>query len=178
MIKKRADKCAIVGCYNTMADAPWGDKDFDIWILNRAIRDYAESGIAAWFDLHDWDGANYQPLYLGYVPDEPDFDIVSIDEYPYREIQDKYGYLWENSIPMMAAYAGLLDYKSIYMDGIEDGEFIDNPQMGFSLYHIIGALRQEGRKVYLCNYSRLDAGGLYGYKDMQKTRIPRGFYFK
>ena len=137
-------KVAIVGNYFTNNEVPWDDESFDFWILNSDIKRVEGKRIAKWFDLHDWSIANYIPEYLGYVPDKPDFDIVTMDEYPYTEIMARYGYLWENSIPMMMAYAGYLDYKYIYLFGCEGGEFTDNPQMGHSLFHIMGALRQEG----------------------------------
>ena len=175
---KKTKKVAIVGNYLTGKDAPWDDDSYDFWILNGDIKRIEDKRIAKWFDLHDWSIANYLPDYLRYVPANPTFDIVTMDEYPYREIMDRYGYLWENSIPMMMAYAGYLDYQYIYLFGGESSEFTDGPGMAASLYHIMGALRQEGRKVYLCNYAQMDIGGLYGFKDLQKTQIPAGFEFK
>ncbi|KKK95075.1 hypothetical protein LCGC14_2676440 [marine sediment metagenome] len=178
MSKEKIRKVAIVGNHITSRDAPWDDEAFDFWIINGAIKDVEGKRVAKWFDLHDWSIANYTPDYLKHIPVKPAFDIVTMDEYPYREIMDRYGYLWENSIPMLMAYAGYLDYRHIYIFGCEGNEYTDAPLMAANLYHIMGALRQEGRKVYLCNYSQMDTGGLYGYKNLQKTRIPAGFEFK
>ena len=173
------DKVAIVGCYPTRAEAPFDDDSFDIWTLNGDIRTYEEEHVHTWFDLHDWDIANYEPEYLDEIPDKPQFDIVNMDNFPYTTLSKRYGYFWENSIPMMMAYAGLQGYHYIYLFGLsEGGEFADNPQMVHNLFHVMGALRAEGRRVYLVNYSRLDTHDFYGYKDLQKTRIPVGFRFK
>jgi len=171
-------KVAIVGNNVNRVDAPWDDESYDFWIINGAIQDIAGRRIAKWFDLHDWSQANYLPDYLEHVPKDPDFDIVTMYEFPYAEVMAKYGYFWENSLPMMLGYAGYLEYTDIYLFGTEIGEFTDNPHMGFSLYHVMGALRREGRRVYLCNYSQMDTSGLYGYKDLVKTRLPDGFAFK
>ena len=175
---KQANKVAIVGCYFSGNDAPWDDESFDMWTLNHGFRMYKDKRITVWFDLHDWDAANYQPQYLEDLPDKPKFKVIDTWGYPYKEIMARYGYNWENSIPLMMAYAGYLDYRSIYLFGLESVEFTDTPAMAANLYRVMGALRAEGRKVYICNDAAMDHGTVYGLHGLQKTALPGGFSFK
>ena len=133
-----------------------------------------ESG---YFDLHDWARANYLPEYLINIRYDK-YEVISVDEYPLEEIINQYGCYLKNSIPMILAYAGYENFKEIYLWGCDREEYINNPEMGFSLYYILGQLRKEGRKVFIVNQFNLDNGEIYGFMNMKRYHIPEGFYFK
>ena len=173
------NKLAIVACYYTAIDAPYEDPGFTIWTLNQKTKVSEGKRIDAYFDLHDWATANYTADYVEDIPWDTAGEVITTESYPYAEVFARYGYFWENSIPLMLGLAGYRDFKSIYLFGCEAQEFIDTPKMGWSLFHVIGALRREGRKVFFANEYAMDYSGIYGFKDMQKTQIPRrGFKFK
>lgn len=173
--KPKNNKVAIIACYSTGLDAPFEDETFDIWTLNHGVKVYRDRRIDKWFDLHNWYNANYSPEYLDWVLPNPPYEIVDTKNYPYTEIMERYGYLWSNSIPMMLAYAGYLGYKYIYLFGAERREFANTPEMGYSLYHVCGMLRAEGRKVYFANSYVLDDSAIYGLQDLSNDWLPAGF---
>lgn len=175
MKKKPQNKLAIVACYLTGHDAPFEDETFDIWTLNHGHKQYKGSRIDKWFDLHDWQQANYEPEYLDAVPADPSYEVINTKNFPYFEVCAQYGYLWENSIPLMMAYAGCLGYHYIYLFGAESREFANTPKMGYSLYHIVGMLRAEGRKVYFVNQYVLDDSRIYGLGGLDYDWLPSGF---
>jgi hypothetical protein len=176
--RKRPTKVAIVAMWFTGGDAPFDDESFEIWTLNHGCDKFRDRRIDKYFDLHRWDVANYMPLFAAARDYEAGYEIITPENYPYQEIIAKYGCFLRNSIPMMLAYAGYLDRKEIYVYGLESLEYTESPEMGFSLYYILGALRAEGRKVWLMNQYTIDTGGIYGMVDLQKTQLGSGFYFK
>lgn len=183
-MKKQAEKqpekrrrVALVGLTNTADFAPWDDDTFEWWTLNQGVRCFKGKHIDMYFDLHDWVSANYEPDYLPLVS-ELKCKVVTPDNYPYEKVWARYGAFLENSFPMMLYYAGLEDVKDIYIFGVNDGEFSDDKRAGWALYHAMGALRAEGRHVYLCNQYAMDYSGIYGFDNLQKTRLPQGFAFK
>ena len=178
-IKTELRKLAIVGCYFTSIDAPFDDPGFEIWTLNQNIEHLKDKRIDVYFDLHDWESANYRPDYVDLIPwDREGLEIINTVNYPYAEVCARYGFFWENSLPLMLGLAGHRDFKAIYLYGCEREEFITSPKMGWSLFHVIGALRREGCQVFFVNEYALDYSGIYGFKDLQKTSLGKGFKFK
>lgn len=170
-------KLAIVGLSRGSINAPFNDKSFEIWTLNRGCRLYKKKRIDKYFDLHDWEESNYLPDYLSFI-NETKYEFINTENYPLEGIIEQYGCFLKNSIPMILAYAGYKDYRDIYLWGCDKEEYEDNIEMGFSLYYILGQLRKEKRNVYLVNQFNLDDSEIYGFMNMERTRIPKGFYFK
>jgi hypothetical protein len=176
-MKSKRRRVAIVGLAGTHDYAPFDDDAFEIWTLNQGARMFKDKRIDVYFDIHAWARANYRPDYLDDVAALKCL-IVDPYTYPYKDVHARYGVFLENSIPMMLYYAGLQDIKDIYLFGLNDFEFTENPRMGLALYHALGALRVEGRRVHLCNQYAMDYSGVYGFTDLQKTTLPHGFEFK
>jgi hypothetical protein len=171
---KKPRKVAMIGLAG--GPAPWDDESFEIWTLNQAARLYKDKRIDLYFDIHDWGTANYEPDYLA---DAAVLDCAKVTPatYPYEEVKARYGLFLENSFPMMLYYAGIHGYEDLYLFGLNDSEFAGE-RAGLALYHAMGALRAEGRRVYLCNQYAMDYSGMYGYDNLQKTKLPEGFAFK
>lgn len=99
-------KVAILGKLPTKFYAPFNNREWDIWTLNKHFDGEKLKRIDLWFDIH----ANN--------PKE-DADITR-KNYPFKEAKDMLGgQFFNNSISYMIAYAILKGYKEIALYGMK-----------------------------------------------------------
>jgi len=176
-------KVAIVGLSWNRKNAPFEDKSFDIWTMNHGIYLFGNRHIDICFDMHNWNTAeysvNYYEVYLKKVKLKfpivvPEYNKNILSKqivYPAKEVIAECGHNIRNSVPAMIMYAYLKGYEYIYLFGMDDNEFTKYPDMGFSLYYVLGFVRGKGLKVYFCNDYKMDEEYFYGYKKLKVSNI-------
>lgn len=120
-------KVAILGKLPTKFKAPFEDKEWDIWTLNKHIDGDKLPRIDLWFDIHSrgiYEKAN-----------------ITRANYPFEEAERLVGgQYYNNSISYMIAYAILKGYKEIALYGMRfnaeresrrDGEYQSVREMIF-----------------------------------------------
>ena len=98
-------KVAILGKLPTKFKAPFEDKEWDIWTLNKHIDCEKLPRVDLWFDIHSrgiYEKAN-----------------ITRENYPFKEAEELAGgQYFNNSISYMIAYAILKGYKEIALYGM------------------------------------------------------------
>ena len=98
-------KVAILGKLPTKFNAPFDDKKWDIWTLNKHIDCEKLPRVDLWFDIHSrgvYEKAN-----------------ITRKNYPFKEAEELVGgQYFNNSISYMIAYAILKGYKEIALYGM------------------------------------------------------------
>lgn len=175
------NKVAIVGLSWNKNNAPFDDKTFDIWTMNHGC--YLLNNIDLCFDMHNWNTSEYTVNYYDeYLTKKrfnfpivvPDYNENILSEqiiYPKKDVIDICGHNIRNSIPAMMMYAYIKKYEYIYLFGMDDNEFVKYPDMGFSLYYVLGFLRGKGMKIYFCNDYMMDNEYFYGYQKLKIENI-------
>lgn len=98
-------KVAILGKLSTRYDAPFSDKEYDIWSVNRRPNESPLPRCDKWFDLH-------------FVPFTAGQDFTR-DNFPFEEIDNMLGgHYFNNSISYVIAYAVYMGYKEIVLYGM------------------------------------------------------------
>ena len=96
-------KVAILGKLQTKLYAPFWDKEWDIWTINK---DEWLPRVTLWFDLH-------------YEPFKKDADITRAN-FPFKQIDLMLGgHYFNNTISYLIAYAILQGYSEIALFGME-----------------------------------------------------------
>lgn len=99
------NKVAILGKLPTKFNAPFEDKEWDIWTLNKHIDCEKLPRVDLWFDIHSrgvYEKAN-----------------ITRGNYPFNEAEKLVGgQYFNNSISYMIAYAILKGYKEIALYGM------------------------------------------------------------
>ena len=156
-------------------------KEFDIWTLNGGCQ--IVDRIDLLFDMHHWPDCEYDiPDYYDYLKKKKnkyhivkpfkDDNLKNVVLYPARKVMSIMGRNFLNSIPQMLAYAYLVGYKSIYLYGCSKSEWFNHPEMGMSLFYVIGFLRGAGISVYFVNDYCMDRDDdFYGYYRLTNDRI-------
>ena len=101
----KTTKVAILGKLNTRVQAPFGDKTWDIWSVNKRPGESALPRCDLWFDLH-------------FTPFTQDQDIFR-DNFPFKDIEEMLGgHYFNNTISYVIAYAVYKGYKEIALYGM------------------------------------------------------------
>lgn len=173
-------KVAIVSRAWSYKTAPVDDTSFDIWTINSGFRDLDRVDLL--LDMHNWNTSEYaSEYYKELCTRKYPFPIV-VPEYntnilskqilcPVETMVDMAGMNFRNSIPIAIMYAYLKGYKDVYLFGISSGEFVKYPEMGFSLYYVLGFVRSRGCNVHICNDYKLEDNYFYGYQKMTHEEI-------
>lgn len=99
-------KVAIVGKLNTKYKAPFNDKSWDIWSINKRDFENPSFRVDLWFDLH------FEPFSKG-----QDF---TRENFPFEEIEKMLGgHYFNNTVSYVIAYAILKGYKEIALYGMK-----------------------------------------------------------
>lgn len=101
---RKIKKVAILGKLPTKFKAPFDDKSFDIWTMNKHV-DYSKlPRVTLLFDIH---AKNPNPL-----------ANITRENYPFKEVEKMLGgNYFNNSVSYMIAYAILKGYKEIALYG-------------------------------------------------------------
>lgn len=187
MLSRKKSKLCIIGSAPSKADAPYADKDFDIWAISGAVFSDSLDGIRkpdtednSWnsvsrvdviFEMHK------RPLFIPklerlaacnrpVIMQRTERDIPTSQIYPADEIAEKIGEDFSSSIAYMLAYALYLGYSEIRLYGIvlmHDTEYV-RQRPGVKYY--LGIARALGVKVWAPDNVQLTIPGWrYGYDD-------------
>lgn len=106
-------KIAIVGTTSSLVDAPYNDPEWEIWGLNGAYQ--AMPRWDKWFDMHGMEvlKKHHQPEYFTFLKAAGDKAMLAhkSDElpeaklFPAKELVDKYGRYFTNTVAWLTAYA-------------------------------------------------------------------------
>jgi len=164
MFARPYKKVAIVGFADTRSDAPYNDPSWEIWGLNdlhSSIPRYDR-----WFDIHTRENID-EDVKLGRTPSDkcglgglsklnvPIYmqdkyaDVPNSIKFPLKEIVDKFGDYFTNSISYMTALAIFEGYNEISIYGVDmavGSEYVDQRP---SCEYFIGLARGAGIKVYI-----------------------------
>lgn len=126
-------KVAIVcGAPSSEFLAPYGDKDWEIWVLGNRLERHIDKRVTRVFEIHDnlqehtdprayalWLASHKLPLIVGEkFPLDAGFD--HIETYPYSAIEKLYGHLYLTSSPAyMIAYAIWQGVTEIALYGVD-----------------------------------------------------------
>lgn len=160
MHEKKKDKVAIVGMApSTRDDAPFGDKDFEIWGCNEMYQYVPRLDVL--FEIHDkWEyqAKKRNKNHLKWLQDNktiPVYMSVQIEDipmsiaYPWDEVIAKYGTYITSTTVIQLLLAYLMKYKEIHIYGIEMNAQIENYGVqksalehyigyGYGMYHSVG----------------------------------------
>jgi hypothetical protein len=165
MFNRPHKKVAIIGFADTRNDAPFLDPSWEIWGLNDlhgSIPRYDR-----WFDIHTRDNIDEDvrlnrtppgskcglgglatlnvPVYMQERYD----DVPNSIKFPLKEITDKYGNYFTNSISYMTALAIYEGYHEIAIFGVDMAVSSEYNVQRPSCEYFIGLARGAGIKVYI-----------------------------
>jgi len=165
---------AFVGMAEGWQNAPIYDKNFDLWTCNAFCKEIDNKRIKVCFDMHDWEAADYYPVWYKYLQQKLPFPVIrpyktekvpNCEVFPLKEAKKLFpDHAFASTLSYVIAYATIKGVKDLYMWGINTSEFIkDDPRMGYSFYYCMGIARVLGTKVHIVGYQVPDALPLYGY---------------
>lgn len=98
-------KVAILGKLQTKHEAPFNDKTWEIWSVNKRPNEEKLPRVDKWFDLH-------------FEPFTPNQDFTR-ENFPFKEVESIVGgHYFNNSISYLIAYAIYKGYKEIALYGM------------------------------------------------------------
>lgn len=195
--RKRRKKVAIVGCADSKKDAPFKDDEFEIWGVNNLYPLIeAHPDRYRWFEIHDitkeektfkrrdnplfrgqnvneylkdlgkWANDINCPVYMQKTWEEVPTSIV----YPLKQVMEKFGNYFTNSISWMLALAIHEGFEEIHVYGVDmavDSEYhFQRP----SCEYFLGIARGMGIKVYIPDTADLlKVRHLYGFDEKKET---------
>ena len=146
------EKIAIVGWSVTRASAPYGDEDWDIWVMNRNLLNYPRHTLH--FDVHDT--YNIPLEYAKYISEnkeksvltgtDPRFNEATI--YPKDLIIEKYGDFFTNSMSWMIAYAIEQNPTDIGIYGVDCMAKEEYSEQRPSIMYMLGIARGKGINLH------------------------------
>jgi hypothetical protein len=157
-------KVSIVGFADTRDECPFSDPTMEIWGINdlhRALPRYDR-----WFDIHvrdniqadvkagrsPADACGLEPLKHLNVPvymQEAFPDIPTSIRFPAKEIMDRFGRYFTNSISFLIALAILENYEEIHIYGVDMAVGKEYIKERPSVEYMIGIARGRGIKVVI-----------------------------
>ena len=186
MTERPEKKIAIIGFTASKDEAPWSDPDFELWICNNLWK-LCPTNWDRLYDLHDAKDAvkdkehdgflrgqkqkhvNGQDVQLGdrelYVF-EPQEDWPKAKEFPRKEITEKLGRYFTNSIAWMIAHALLEGVTELHIYGVDMATGGEYSAQRPSCEYMIGVATGAGVNVYIPPQSDLlKSSAMYGAED-------------
>ena len=186
MTDRPEKKIAIVGFTASKDEAPWGDPSFEIWICNNLWKFCPNY----WHRLYDLHGAKdtvkdkEHAAFLQGQPQkhqdgteirldprpvfcfEPQKDWPTAKEFPRKEINDKLGRYFTNSISWMIAHALMEKVTELHIYGVDLATSGEYSAQRPSCEWMIGVATGMGVKVYIPPQSDLlKLSSMYGAED-------------
>jgi hypothetical protein len=158
-------KLAIVGGGNTMMDAPFHDKEYEIWTTASVSKALPRVDII--FEFHDGNALQDKSVY------EKAGEVITKKEYPIDEITYKYGEIFNSSMTMILAYAIEMDYTDIELYGIDNALDDEYAKYRPQFLYLLGYARGMGISVIVSAGSLLMSNvRRYGYeRDFKQEKI-------
>ena len=164
---------AFVGMGEGWRNAPFGNKQFELWTCNQLSMKLEDKEIDICFDMHDWEIADYYPKYYEHLQKKHAYKIIvprKNDKIPKAEIFPlKAARRLFPDVPFgctlsyVIAYATIKGVQDLYMWGLNTTEFLQYPEYGHSFYYCMGIARSMGTTVHMLTYDVPKAGRDYGY---------------
>ena len=165
----KKDKVAIIGFTTHKRLAPYDDDSFEIWGINDLYSDKDIKRWDRWFQIHHpehYKGssgrASVPEMYAEYAKwDCPvymwqkDDSVPNSVEFPFRDIMDKYGNYFNNTISWLVAFAMYEGFKEIHLYGVDMQHSTEYSHQRPSCEYFIGLARGLGIKVVIPNESSL-----------------------
>lgn len=163
-------KVAIVGFTPTRTQAPFADRDFEIWALN-ALYKYPDVPRASrWFDLHALDIippdrlAAYAGMPCPVFLQDKTPKVPNSVKFPAEKLRSRFGGYWTNSISWMVGLALLEGFTEIHIYGVDMAQDTEYRHQRNNLEYFLGMARGMGVTVYVPPTSDLlMATHEYGY---------------
>lgn len=164
---------AFLGCAEGWNNAPIGDKGWELWTCNALATKLDDKNIAVCFDMHDWEIADYYPIYYNHLKEKRSYKVIrprmdkhvpSCEVFPLKEAREIFpDHAFKSTLSYVVAYAAVKKVKDLYMWGINTEEFIQYPEMGYSFWYCVGVARAKGTTVHMVSYDVQQKGEYYGY---------------
>lgn len=199
--RKRRKKVAIVGCADSKNDAPFKDDEFEIWGVNNLFPLIeAHPDRYRWFEIHDItkDGDTFKrrdnPVFRGQVVNEyltqlgdwankincpvymqKPWDVVPTSmAYPLKQILEKFGNYFTNSISWMLALAIHEGFEEIHVYGVDMAVDTEYHHQRPSCEYFLGLARGMGIKIYIPDTADLlKVRFLYGFDEPKETAFDK-----
>jgi hypothetical protein len=187
MLSRKRKKLCIVGSAPSKSDAPYDDKDFDIWAISGAVFSESLHGVKkedteenGWncvtrydvlFEMHKRNKFKEKLAKLAecgkpVIMQRVERDIPTSQAFPIDEISEELGEDFFCSISYMLAYGIYLGYDEIKMYGIvllHETEYIRQRP---SVKYYLGIAHERGVKVWAPENTQLTVSAWrYGYDD-------------
>ncbi len=154
-------KIAIVGSAGTKQYAPWNDRSWELWSLNHKYWNYDRTD--RHFDIHNPVNIRKNKAYLNWLvglqekvmlaAPMPEMPRAMI--FPQKEIMERFGDYFNNSISWMIALALYEGVDEIGVYGVELTQKIEYERQRPSVLHLLGIAKGMGVKVTTPSESRL-----------------------
>lgn len=174
----KKSKVAIVGFADSKVQAPFDDKDFEIWSINECWSDKAIKRVDVIFELHDlaWikEGKRIKEHYtwlknnkeIAIIMQKHFLEIPMSVPYPLDDIVKKYGNYFTNTISEMIALAMEIGFKEIHLYGVNMATDTEYGAQRPSVEYFVGLARGKGITVYIPSESDLLKNFyIYGFED-------------
>ena len=117
-------KLIILGKLKTKFEAPFNNKNYDIWAFNKHQDEHLIPRVDVWFDIHN-------------KPDKLDAQILK-NNFPFDDVIKLVGgKYFNNSVSYLIAYAILKGYKEILLYGMK---FTNDVEIRKGQYHNVREL--------------------------------------
>lgn len=187
----KKDKVAIIGWVGHRKHAPYEDKSFEVWGINDLYTAKDVKRWDRWFQLHGpgygtvtgrttleemygeykkWDC----PVYMW----KPVKEVPSSVQFPFKELVERFGDYFNNTISWLIAFAIHEGFKEIHVYGVDMATHSEYSHQRPSCEYFIGLAQGMGIKVVLPpETTLLKTKYLYGLEsereDMEKKDLVR-----
>lgn len=188
-MKKKNRKLCIIGSAPSKADAPYGDKSFDIWAISGAV--YSEPcfggsdasdgkwndvlRVDALFEMHKpqvWESKRQRLAACGVpvIMQRKYPEIQASEAYPVDIIAESVGEEFSSTIAYMLAMAIYLEYEEIYVYGVNLMHETEYASQRPAFKYYLGIAKERGIKLWAPEYTRLTVPAWrYGYDDIDSV---------
>lgn len=170
----------IVGFAPSWEETPWGEPDAAYWGMNNLhiVKDAAKKPWTAWYQLHDIDEHHPDdaPQHIGWL-NAQDFPVVMFDKhmdervdnatpYPEKEITERFGEYFTNSVSWMIAAAIAEGFEKIAVYGVDMAQDSEYGHQRPSCEYFLGWAKGLGIDLEIAKTSDLlSSPFLYGLED-------------
>lgn len=170
-------KIAIVGYTDSRHEAPYGDSSWEMWGLNNLhtqVTAEQSPAFTRWYDLHDratierderhveWLKTTTLPVYVW----TPSPEWPTSIEFPRRELIERFGRYFTNSISWMIAHAILEGATTIAVYGVDMAQSTEYSAQRPSCEYFLGLAAGLGIEIIIAETSDLlKTAVLYGESD-------------
>lgn len=170
-------KVAIIGYTDSRHEAPYGDPSWEMWGLNNLhlqVTPEQMPSFTRWYDLHDRRTIDADEQHVAWLKQAPVPVYVwatsdawpTAVEFPRRDVLDRFGGYFTNSISWMIAHAIMEGATTIGVWGVDMAQSSEYSAQRPSCEYFLGVARGMGIDVIVADTSDLlKTATLYGDND-------------